>query len=104
MEIKPRQQATTTERYHLVDALRGLCISGVVLYHLLYDINHVYGRNPQWDQQLHCRIWQEGTCFLFIAMAGFVWRLGSKSSLRRGLELNLLGFAITLVTILFIPS
>ena len=97
MEIKPRQQATTTERYHLVDALRGLCISGVVLYHLLYDINHVYGRNPQWDQQLHCRIWQEGTCFLFIAMAGFVWRLGSKSSLRRGLELNLLGFAITLV-------
>lgn len=47
MATKPRQQATTTERYHLVDALRGLCISGVVLYHLLYDIYHVYGRNPQ---------------------------------------------------------
>ena len=31
MAKKPRQQATTTERYHLVDALRGLCISGVVL-------------------------------------------------------------------------
>ena len=104
METKPRRQDTTTERYHLVDALRGLCISGVVLYHLLYDIYHVYGRNPQWAQQLYCRIWQEGTCFLFIAMAGFVWRLGSKSSLRRGLELNLLGLAITLATIIFIPS
>ena len=84
MATKPRQQATTSERYHLVDALRGLCISGVVLYHLLYDIYHVYGRNPEWAQQLYCRIWQEGTCFVFIAMAGFVWRLGSKSSLRRG--------------------
>ena len=104
MAKKPRQQATTTERYHLVDALRGLCISGVVLYHFLYDIYHVYGRNPQWAQQLYCRIWQEGTCFVFIAMAGFVWRLGSKSSLRRGLELNLLGLAITLITTLFIPS
>ena len=104
MATKPRQQATTTERYHLVDALRGLCISGVVLYHLLYDIYHVYGRNPEWGQQLYCRIWQEGTCFVFIAMAGFVWRLGSKSSLRRGLELNLLGLVITLITILFIPS
>ena len=72
MAKKPRQQATTTERYHLVDALRGLCSSGVVLYHLLYDIYHVYGRNPQWAQQLYCRIWQEGTCFVFIAMAGFV--------------------------------
>ena len=69
MATKPRQQATTTERYHLVDALRGLCISGVVLYHLLYDIYHVYGRNPEWDQQLYCRIWQEGTC-LFLSL----WR------------------------------
>ena len=58
MATKPRQQATTTERYHLVDALRGLCISGVVLYHLLYDIYHVYGRNPQWAQQLYCRVLQ----------------------------------------------
>ncbi|MGM9569956.1 MAG: heparan-alpha-glucosaminide N-acetyltransferase [Phascolarctobacterium sp.] len=104
METKPRQQATTTERYHFVDALRGLAISGVVLYHLLYDIYHVYGYDPHWAQQLYCRIWQEGTCFLFIAMAGFVWRLGSKSSLRRGLELNLLGLVITLVTFLVIPS
>ena len=104
METRARGQATTTERYHFVDALRGLCITGVVLYHFLYDIYHVYGHNPQWAGQLYCRIWQEGTCFIFIAMAGFVWRLGSKSSLRRGLELNALGLLISLITILFIPS
>ena len=46
MATKPRQQATTTERYHLVDALRGLCISGVVLYQLLDDVCHVCGRDP----------------------------------------------------------
>ena len=104
METREPHKVNKAERYHLIDSLRGLAISGVVLYHLLYDIYHVYGRNPQWAQQLYCRIWQEGTCFLFIAIAGFVWRLGGKSSLRRGLELNLLGLVITLVTILVIPS
>ena len=104
MGTRESVQVNTAERYHLIDSLRGMAIAGVVLYHLLYDIFHVYGRNPQWAQQLYCRIWQEGTCFLFIAIAGFVWRLGGKSSLRRGLELNFLGLAITLITILVIPS
>ena len=104
MGTRESAQVNTAERYHLIDSLRGMAIAGVVLYHLLYDIFHVYGRNPQWAQQLYCRIWQEGTCFLFIAIAGFVWRLGGKSSLRRGLELNFLGLAITLITILVIPS
>lgn len=104
METREHHKINKAERYHLIDSLRGLAISGVVLYHLLYDIYHVYGRNPSWAQQLYCRIWQEGTCFLFIAIAGFVWRLGGKSSLRRGLELNLLGLLITVITILVIPS
>lgn len=104
METREHHKINKAERYHLIDSLRGLAISGVVLYHLLYDIYHVYGRNPQWAQQLYCRVWQEGTCFLFIAIAGFVWRLGGKSSLRRGLELNLLGLLITVITILVIPS
>ena len=104
METREHHKVNKAERYHLIDSLRGLAISGVVLYHLLYDIYHVYGRNPSWAQQLYCRVWQEGTCFLFIAIAGFVWRLGGKSSLRRGLELNLLGLLITIVTILVIPS
>ena len=104
MDRRELHKVHNAERYHLIDALRGLAITCVVLYHLLYDIYHVYGRNPQWAQQLYCRIWQEGTCFLFIAIAGFVWRLGGKSSLRRGLELNILGLVITLVTILVIPS
>lgn len=93
-------------RLHFIDALRGMAISGVVLYHLLYDINVVYGRDPAWVRQLYCRVWQEGTCFLFIAIAGFVWSMSArkKSSLRRGLELNFLGLGITAATLAFLPS
>lgn len=93
-----------SKRYHLIDAVRGVAITGVVLYHFLYDILTVYGNDARWTQELYARIWQEGTCFVFIAIAGFIWNIQSKSSLRRGLELNALGLVITLVTVLAIPS
>lgn len=37
-----------TGRFHGIDALRGLALVNMVLYHLLYDINTVYGLQAQW--------------------------------------------------------
>ena len=38
MDRRELHKVHNAERYHLIDALRGLAITGVVLYHLLYDI------------------------------------------------------------------
>lgn len=91
-------------RYYFIDALRGIAIIGVVLYHFLYDLNVVFGLEPTWVKRPLVELWQEGTCCLFIMVAGFVWRLGKKSCLRRGLRLNLLGLLITLLTWAFMPA
>lgn len=91
-------------RYCFIDALRGIAIIAVVLYHFLYDLNVVFGLEPTWVKRPLVELWQEGTCCLFMMVSGFVWRLGKKSCLRRGLQLNLLGLLITLLTWAFMPS
>ncbi|MDO4921240.1 MAG: heparan-alpha-glucosaminide N-acetyltransferase domain-containing protein [Phascolarctobacterium sp.] len=91
-------------RYSLIDSIRGVAIMGVVLYHFLYDLNIVFGLNPAWVKLPLVQFWQEGTCCLFIMVSGFVWRLGKASCLRRGLQLNLLGLGITLLTFAVAPS
>lgn len=100
------QEKTTRRpaRYFLIDTVRGVAIMGVVLYHFLYDLNIVFGLDPAWVKLSLVRLWQEGTCCLFIMLSGFVWRLGKASCLRRGLQLNLLGLGITLLTFWFAPA
>ena len=36
------------ERYYLLDALRGLALVNMILYHFSYDIFIIYGQNPDW--------------------------------------------------------
>lgn len=92
------------ERYLLVDGIRGFAIVNMVLFHFLYDVTMVYGKNPFWYALLPNRIWQQSICWTFILVTGFVWQWGRKSNLRRGLFLNLCGLGISLVTWLFVPG
>lgn len=88
----------------MLDALRGLALVNMVLYHFSYDIFVIYGQNPDWLDSPWTFLWQQGICWSFILISGFSWRLGGAGNLRRGLYLNGLGFLITLVTWLVIPE
>ena len=91
-------------RWHLIDALRGLALLNMLGMHALYDINVVFGREPGWALRPEVRLWQQYICWSFILIAGFSYAWGKKHNLRRGLLLNLFGFAITAVTLLFVPE
>ena len=91
------------ERYHLLDALRGFAIYHVIIFHFLYDVYVVYGLNPDWPYQTWVQLWQRNGCGLFVLVSGMVFALG-RNTFKRGLQLQVLGLIITLVTVLFAPS
>ena len=90
--------------YHLVDALRGLALVNMLAYHFLYDVNVVYGRDPEFYLHPWAHIWQQFICLSFILIAGLSFRWGSRHNLRRGLFLNACGLVITMVTLLVMPD
>ncbi|MCR5576442.1 MAG: DUF1624 domain-containing protein [Oscillospiraceae bacterium] len=91
-------------RYHLVDALRGLALVNMVAMHALYDVNVVFGGQWRWALRPGVHVWQQYICWSFILIAGFSFAWGGRKNLRRGLVLNLLGLAITVVTLVFLPE
>ena len=91
-------------RWHLIDALRGLALLNMLGMHALYDVHVVFGREPGWALRPEVHFWQQYICWSFILIAGFSYAWGKKHNLRRGLLLNLFGFAITAVTLLFVPE
>ena len=94
----------TKNRYYFVDALRGLALINMVLYHFSYDIFVIYGQNPDWLGSPAAFCWQQAICWSFILISGFSWRFGKAGNLKRGLFLNGLGLLITAVTWLVIPD
>lgn len=92
------------KRYYLIDGIRGITVISMVVFHFMYDYCIAFGKNPGWLAKPETFLWQQSICWSFILISGFVWPWGRKSNVKRGLVLNALGFGITLVTCLFMPS
>ncbi len=93
-----------TSRYDLIDALRGITIISMILFHYSYDVLIMFGRDPGWYSRTSTHIWQQTICWSFILISGFVWPWGQKKNLRRGIVLNLCGLLVTAVTFFVMPS
>ena len=91
------------KHYYLIDGIRGFAILNMVLFHFLYDVNIVYGKCPHWYTYPTVHIWQQFICFSFIFISGISFHF-SHRNLKRGLLLNFYGIAITVITLLFLPS
>ena len=72
--------------------------------HFLYDVNVVFGKEPDWYLRPGVRLWQQCICWSFILIAGFCFHFGKAHNLRRGIFLNACGLVITLVTLIAVPS
>ena len=91
-------------RCHLIDALRGLALINMLVYHFLYDVMIVYGQDPRWYLRPAVHVWQQCICWSFILIAGFSFHWGRRRNLRRGLLLNVCGLVITAVTLIAMPT
>lgn len=91
------------ERYFLLDALRGITLFSMILYHGMFDLVELYGVHVDWFWKTPGYVWQQSICWMFILLSGFCWRLGGRP-LRRGVIVSACGLVVTAVTFLFMPS
>ena len=91
------------ERYRLIDALRGLALVNMLVFHFLYDCFMVYGFDTRWALYPGVVVWERYICVSFIVISGISLNF-SRHAYRRGLIVNACGLLITLVTALVMPE
>lgn len=92
-----------SSRYNLIDAVRGFAVLHMIAYHLCYDIFEVFGIHEGWYLTTGATIWERFICCTFILVSGVSLNF-SKHSYKRGILVNLCGFAVTVITMLAMPS
>jgi len=90
-------------RYAVVDLLRGIAVISMVLYHIAWDMNNIFGFEWHWFKSYAGFIWQQSICFMFIVISGFCYRIGSRH-IKRGIIVFLMGAVISLITLFFMPE
>ncbi|MDO5146650.1 MAG: heparan-alpha-glucosaminide N-acetyltransferase domain-containing protein [Eubacteriales bacterium] len=90
-------------RYEKLDTFRGMMVLSMVLYHGVWDVVYLFGKDVSWYGGWQGRLWQQSICWSFIFLSGFCCTFG-KSKWKNGVRLMLSGGAVTLVTLLVMPQ
>lgn len=91
------------KRYFLLDSLRGITIVSMVVFHLCYDIFMINSVNTDWYFYPITTVWERSICVMFILISGMCLNF-SRNGVKRGIIVNLAGFAVTVATTLVIPE
>lgn len=97
------KQHNASDRYALLDELRGLDLVSMMLYHGCWDLVNLFGIQADWYYGLPGHLWQQSICWVFILLSGFCAQLGHHT-LRRGAQVFGAGALVTAVTLLFMPE
>lgn len=86
-----------------LDAIRGITLLSMIIYHTCWDLNYLFGVNIEGYGSVWSYIWQQSICWTFIFLSGFCWSLG-RNHLKRGITVFVAGLLITVVTLLAMPD
>lgn len=93
------------KRVWQVDALRGLALLNMLLYHGMYDWVYIFGHESGWYDiwSTPTHRWQQYICWSFILLSGFSF-VKARRPLKNGLIVAGCALVLSAVTILFMPS
>lgn len=79
-------RAAAGQRFWQIDALRGLALLNMLVYHAMYDWVYIFGHASGWYDiwSTHCHVWQQYICWSFILLSGYSFTL-SRRPLKNGL-------------------
>lgn len=89
--------AANQNRIWEIDALRGLCVPGMILIHLIYDVVNLYGF-VDWPYPVWYSLFKNNYGALFILISGISVTLGRRS-VRRGITVFASGMLVSAVTV-----
>ena len=89
-------------RIWALDALRGVTLISMAVYHGMWDLVYLFGLRAGWYAGTPGYLWQQSICWCFILLSGFCWGLGKKP-LKRGLLVFGGGALVTAATLLAAP-
>lgn len=84
-------------RIGVFDAVRGLSVISMVLFHFCYDLRFIYGFDLGWFAPPIQDAWRASISWTFVFVAGCMFPL-SRSNLRRGAQYAAVALAIFVVT------
>ena len=91
------------KRYHILDKIRGITLCSMILYHAVWDLVYIFGKDWAWYQSKFAYVWQQSICWSFILLSGFCFSLG-KRKWRRGFIVLGAGALVSVVTQIFMPE
>ncbi len=91
------------QRYHLLDALRGLAIVMMVAYHTTWDLIYIFGVDSNLLRTSFAGVWQAFAACTFIALSGFCWSM-SRRPLQNGAICFGFGALMTVITLAIMPQ
>ena len=88
-----------------IDALRGLALLNMLVYHAMYDWVYIFGHASGWYDiwSTHCHVWQQYICWSFILLSGYSFTL-SRRPLKNGLLTAACAVVLTVATAVAMPE
>ena len=106
-ETKETREAKNTKepgrRYAHLDDIRGITLISMILYHTVWDLVYLFDVDWQWFRTGAAYVWQQSICWVFIALSGYCWSLGSHQK-KRGMQVFVAGVLVSLVTEIVTPN
>ncbi len=92
-----------TDRYYFLDAVRGVCILGMIIYHTLFDIVAFFGGNMNETAMLVIDVIRDLGASCFICLSGICMHFGEKP-FKRFLTIFTASLIVSGVTYLVMPE
>lgn len=93
----------SSKRIILLDTLRGFLLILVILFHLCYDLDRIFGVHLEFMHHNGTYVFRDIFVSMLIFISGICCNL-SHSNIKRGIKTLIFGIIISLVTAIFMPD
>lgn len=91
------------KRYYLIDTFRGIALIFMLLYHVLWDLSHIFYKAPAWFTPTADYVIQRIACCLFIIISGFSFGLGRRH-FKSAMRTLAGGLIVAVATYIYMPK